>query len=193
MKTNLLSGKVTPAFSQADTGSAIQASIRASLDHSVKMKIKHKIQFFLHSCCSSLMTFTLQFYHLNQVHTKETATNSKRHRQTCSQWKQNAGVPFQPGTGNFCHQWRAQSPATKQNCAVKFASLALKWVLYAQNVSACKKPFTSCFIWEGNPAGAWMFNLQKLRLHLPWFRSRPSAVNNGTCMKREQQQNFIKS
>lgn len=37
--------------------------------------------------------------------------------------------------------------ATKQSCAVKFLPLALKWVLLAQN--ACKRQFTSSFIWKG--------------------------------------------
>ena len=86
--------------------------------------------FFYHSCRSSLMTFTIKFYHSSQVHTKkkqQQATNSKRDRQTCIQCKQNtdAGCCFLAGTGDLRHWWRAQSPATKRNCAVKFASLAL--------------------------------------------------------------------
>ena len=43
---DLLSGRVTPAFSQAATGSAIQASIRVSLDHSGEtIKINKNKQF----------------------------------------------------------------------------------------------------------------------------------------------------
>ena len=44
----------------------------------------------------------------------------------------------------------------------KFAPVALTWVLHAQIVSACKTPFTFCFIWKGKP---WVYQLG------PWLTS----------------------
>ena len=85
------------------------------------MKIKFFFFFFVHA--------VHPWWHLPYNFTPEArfipkkqrqATNSKRDRQTCIQCKQNtdAGWTF------FAGDW-TQSPATKRNFAVKFASLAL--------------------------------------------------------------------
>ena len=39
------------------------------------------------------------------------------------------GFAFQPARDNFCDLKRAELPATKQSCAIRFAPLALKWAL----------------------------------------------------------------
>ena len=53
--------------------------------------------------------------------------------------------------------------ANKQSCTVKFLPLALKWVLLAQN--ACKRQFTSSFIWKGKSC-FWEFKFLSCSLNL---------------------------
>ena len=79
-------------------------------------------------------------------------------QQTCSvlslSWQ---AFAVQPANGDFRHLWRAQ---TKRSLAVKFAHLALRWVLRAQIISTCKRLFASCFIWKGK---LWVTGKPKLQ------------------------------
>lgn len=52
------------------------------------------------------------------------------------------GFPFQPVTFTACEEL---------SCCSQICAFGIQMVLHAKIVFMCKRPFTSCLIWKGNP------------------------------------------
>ena len=67
------------------------------------------------------------------------------------QWHGSQGFSFQWACGDLCCQEEHSCQQLNKVCKITFVPLVLSWMLCAQIVSTCRRPFISFFIWKRKP------------------------------------------